>query len=194
MTSEEKAQRILEAARQVLTEQGYAATTISQIAAQAEVSRGLLHYYFKSKEDLLAQVVRAVGDDARQMIGMFFAQASDATELANAITEAIRHINQIAPDLFVIFFEGWSVGRHSPQVAHELETLFAEFRAGLRDALAGAMGRGVIRPTLPLDGLAATLTGLLDGLALQLVTDPDLAQHDPTWTTTEATIRHLLTT
>ena len=60
--SDEKTQAILKAAGACLGERGYAATTIAEIAAQAGVSRGLLHYYFKSKEELLAQVVRAGAD------------------------------------------------------------------------------------------------------------------------------------
>jgi AcrR family transcriptional regulator len=45
--------RILDAALTLFAERGYSGTSISEIAARAEVARGLVSYYFKSKENLL---------------------------------------------------------------------------------------------------------------------------------------------
>ena len=54
--SDEKAKLILQAAGKVLMRQGYARTTIKEVAAEAGVSRGLLHYYFKNKEEMLFMI------------------------------------------------------------------------------------------------------------------------------------------
>src|SRR5215213_6718979 len=54
----EKAQRIIEAMRASVGTRGAAASTFDQVAQEAGVSRGLLHYYFGSKERLLVAVVR----------------------------------------------------------------------------------------------------------------------------------------
>lgn len=56
-TTEEK---ILSAARDVFTRKGFAAARMQEIADEAEINKGLLHYYFRSKENLF----RAVFDDA----------------------------------------------------------------------------------------------------------------------------------
>lgn len=50
---ERSRRRILAAALEVFAERGYAGATIAQIAARAEVARGLVTYYFVSKEGLL---------------------------------------------------------------------------------------------------------------------------------------------
>jgi TetR/AcrR family transcriptional regulator, transcriptional repressor for nem operon len=59
MTSDTKGTRtrILEAARTLFHEQGYAATGISTILREADVNSGSLYHFFKSKEDLLAGVL-----------------------------------------------------------------------------------------------------------------------------------------
>ena len=44
--------RIIEAARQVFTKKGYAATRTDDIAKEAGINRALLHYYFRSKDKM----------------------------------------------------------------------------------------------------------------------------------------------
>lgn len=50
---ERSRRRILDAALRVFAERGYPASTISEIANRAEVARGLVTYYFATKEELL---------------------------------------------------------------------------------------------------------------------------------------------
>ena len=54
----EKAQRIVEAMRSSVARRGVAGSTFDHVARAAGVWRGLLHYYFGTKERLLAEVVR----------------------------------------------------------------------------------------------------------------------------------------
>ncbi len=51
----EKAQRIVEAMRASVARRGTAASTFDQVSREAGVSRGLLHYYFGTKEQLLVR-------------------------------------------------------------------------------------------------------------------------------------------
>jgi AcrR family transcriptional regulator len=61
----EKRDRIVETARRLYREQGYANTTTQQIAKGAEIAAGTLFLYAKSKEDLLALVF---ADEMRDVI------------------------------------------------------------------------------------------------------------------------------
>src|SRR5919202_1748173 len=54
----DKAQRIVAAMRSSVATRGAAASTFDHVAREAGVSRGLLHYYFGSKERLLVEVCR----------------------------------------------------------------------------------------------------------------------------------------
>ena len=51
-----KLERILAAAEQLFAAQGFAKTTVDEIAARAGVSKGLVYDHYASKEDLLAAV------------------------------------------------------------------------------------------------------------------------------------------
>src|SRR3954451_16479854 len=54
----EKARRIVQAMRASVGRRGVAGSTFDHVAQEAGVSRGLLHYYFGTKERLLVEVVR----------------------------------------------------------------------------------------------------------------------------------------
>src|SRR5205823_11951312 len=54
----DKASLIVEAMRVSVAARGIAGSTFDHVAREAGVSRGLLHYYFGTKERLLVEVVR----------------------------------------------------------------------------------------------------------------------------------------
>ncbi|MGW4788587.1 TetR family transcriptional regulator [Streptomyces sp. NPDC004230] len=49
--------KILDAASRIIAEQGYATTTIQDILDRAEVTKGSLYHFFKTKQDVAAAVV-----------------------------------------------------------------------------------------------------------------------------------------
>jgi len=53
-------EKILQAAFTVLSRQGYENTSIKEIAEEAGVAQGLVHYYYKSKQQLVLAVLEFV--------------------------------------------------------------------------------------------------------------------------------------
>ena len=51
-------ERILEAARRLFNQKGYAATTVAEIAASIGISQGNLTYHFPTKRDLVTELQR----------------------------------------------------------------------------------------------------------------------------------------
>ncbi|RZS32499.1 TetR family transcriptional regulator [Herbihabitans rhizosphaerae] len=56
-------ERILVAAEELFAESGFDATPTSRIAERAGVPKGLVHYYFRRKSDLLAALVERLPDE-----------------------------------------------------------------------------------------------------------------------------------
>ena len=65
----DKAARIVEAMRASVATRGIAGSTFDHVAREAGVSRGLLHYYFQTKERLLLEVVRLECEARGEQIG-----------------------------------------------------------------------------------------------------------------------------
>ncbi len=79
---------ILSAARARFAQQGYATTTIRQVAADAGVDPALVHYFFKSKDGLFGAVMDLPGSPA-DVIGPALAPGVDGagTRLVRAVLE-----------------------------------------------------------------------------------------------------------
>src|SRR5215468_10408412 len=54
-------ERLIAAGYSLLSEKGYEATTVKEVAHAAGVSPGLFHYYFASKDELLVAVLQEAG-------------------------------------------------------------------------------------------------------------------------------------
>lgn len=176
----------------LLAKNGYAATTISLVAAEAGVSRGLLHYYFNSKEEMLSRVLQTNMAASVTLVGAIFDQSETPEALAAMLIGALRGILKDDPDFFKLFFEGWAVARQSPLVDRQLTSLYSRFRDAVYQGLCQAVDRGMIKPGIPVKGLAALLTGIIDGLGLQLITEPTLIEKEEIWEAAEKGICMLL--
>ena len=187
-----KAQKILDAVRTILAKNGYMGTTISLVAKEAGVSRGLLHYYFKNKDEMLARVIKDNMKISITMISSVFDQNNTPQGYAKGITELLRGVMENDPDFFSLFFEGFAVARNSQIVKRELTILYGKFRKALENSLKKAKEHEIINPGLPVEALAAIITGIIDGMGLQILTEPDLSRNLILWESIEKAIVDLL--
>src|SRR5262245_37865691 len=85
--SGERAMRIVQAMRESVAEVGIAGSTFERVAGKAGVSRGLLHYYFGTKERLLVEVIRRDTDDRVEALSAAMRRATSVDELIAALSE-----------------------------------------------------------------------------------------------------------
>lgn len=72
--------RILEAAYKLFRQRGYGRVTMDEIAASARLTKRTLYHHFRSKDELLAEVLRAQHDLAVQAFRTFADQLSGSAE------------------------------------------------------------------------------------------------------------------
>lgn len=79
--------QLLDCAIDALVEEGYAGTSIAEVARRAGVSKGVVTYHFPSKEDLLGEVAASLYRDAGKQIS----QATGGSDsVLDGLTEYIR--------------------------------------------------------------------------------------------------------
>jgi len=86
---EAKKRELAESAIEALKRYGYANTTLRDIAAQSELSLGMLHYYFENKEQLLIYCVRLYKEAFAADIGARIAGAKTREILFQAFAEGL---------------------------------------------------------------------------------------------------------
>ncbi|QNK47042.1 TetR/AcrR family transcriptional regulator [Brevibacterium sp. PAMC23299] len=87
-------EKILAAAMELFIKQGYYATSISDIAKQAGISKGLLYNYYKGKEELLSEMVEDRIKEVAEVMEEAFTLNTPREQLEHIINGAIDNIHQ----------------------------------------------------------------------------------------------------
>jgi AcrR family transcriptional regulator len=169
----EKAQRIIEAMRTSVGTRGAAGSTFDHVAREAGVSRGLLHYYFGSKEKLLVEVVRHDCETRIEAMDERITRASSVDEIIAALVLGLEEFIEGEPSSPAVIYELLSASRHSDEIRSELAELYRRWRADLADALRAKERDGVVRLEADPEAVASMLFALGDGFGIQVLSDPD---------------------
>ena len=190
--SGEKATRIVEAMRSSVARRGISGSTFEHVAREAGVSRGLLHYYFGTKERLLVEVVRRDADVRVARLDEPVGKAGTVDELLEALVANLEDSIQNDPGFWVLLFDLITAGRRNPDIRKEVGELFNRVRDHVAEILQAKEREGVIALRYSADAVVGFLFALADGIALQVLSDPERDHKDAIEAGTAAA-RHLLT-
>lgn len=161
---------LIEAAEQLLREEGYPAVTSRNLADKVNLKRQIVHYYFKSMDDLFIAVIRSGAEKARAR----FEEAMASDEPLRAFWE----INS-DPDQSVLALELNALAHRRPAVRAEVVHFAKEFRDLQTRALVEHLERRGITPVLQPIVATVLLTSLSQVLTLEAAIDL-LHGHDET--------------
>jgi AcrR family transcriptional regulator len=158
-------EKILEAAFFVLSRQGYENTSIKDIAEEAGVAQGLVHYYFKSKQ----QLVIAVLFNVCQKMDVYTAEGAAG---ATAAFENFKVLLRDRPDAHTLYIQLIGVGLHDQEIG-----------AGIRENIRTERGRveGLVRQVLaereadptPASAIAGAVWAGVIGIMVQKMVDSE---------------------
>lgn len=177
--AEAQRRRILDAAQKCFITRGFHAGSIGDIAAEAEISQGLMYRYFANKRALiLALIERQLRHDQAS-----FSEMPAASDLVDGLLECYQqwargevlpiHGNAIAS--VALYAEINAEAHRDPELAAVLRThdnqTSAAIQAWLRQRDA-SLGRALDEERIA--GRTLLLRLLVEGLAMRAVRDPDL--------------------
>ena len=165
--SAERRRRIVIAAAQVFSRDGYRGATVRQIAAEAEMSPSSLLHFFSSKQELLWATM-AHRDAHRFTGGTAGARGFPDRVVGQAVAnEEIPHLIQLYAVL-----SAESATRDHPAQGY-FGSRFAKVRAGIAAEFEALAAAGLLRRGVDPQTAAATMVALWDGAQLQSLHDPE---------------------
>ncbi len=170
--SGEKAQRIVDAMRDSVATRGAAGSTFEHVAREAGVSRGLLHYYFGTKERLLVEVVRRDAEFRVARLDEPLAKAKTVDDVLDVLVNSLTELIQNEPGFFLLLYELFSAGRRNPEIQHEVGQLFERTRSHVAEILKAKEREGVLNLRFDAEAIVSYLFAVGDGFALQALSDP----------------------
>lgn len=93
---QQKEKKILEAAIQLFGQKGFHATKVDDVAKKAKISKGLVYFYYKSKEDLYMAITKKGTDELKDMIQKAFGKPKEKTgiEIMTSLVHGYLHFAQ----------------------------------------------------------------------------------------------------
>lgn len=155
-------QRILEGAERAFQAAGYRAASVPDIAAESDVSVGLIYRYFESKQELFLAVCQAATEQKLNELAVALAEIADPRE-------RIR----VAVDLFVrslvdegwgaIMVQAWAEAENQPRLRDMLQRLTEQQRGFAAMFVREAIARGEAPAEIDVPGFSLGVSMLLSG-------------------------------
>ena len=123
---------LLDAAEQLLLEEGYAAVTSRRVADRAGLKPQLVHYYFRTMEDLFLAVFRRRADEGLEVLSAALASPQPLWALWRFST---------APEATRLTMEFMGLAIHRKALRAELVYYAERFRQEQNKAIAAALRR-----------------------------------------------------
>jgi TetR/AcrR family transcriptional regulator, transcriptional repressor of bet genes len=163
---------LAEAVWRVALRRGIEDATLREIAAEAGWSTGVLAHYFADKDELVGFAFRLVVDRAAARIRAALVDGDRVEQLRAALRETLPLDDERRAEARVwLAFVGRSLTH--PGLARDRQAFYRTWRETLARVIEGGQQEGAFASGLAPEAEAAGLIALVDGLALQGVTDPE---------------------
>ena len=172
--SEERRNQILEAALRVFARLGFHESRMDDIAQESKLSKGALYLYYKSKDAIIAAILRFFFEQEFKRLQAFVAieREESVTEqilrLTRELTTAMDWMQQLMP----IAFEFYAIAGRNQDVRQFLKGYYADYRKELARLIERGIERGEFRE-VDAQATATTLVALFEGLALLFFVDKE---------------------
>jgi AcrR family transcriptional regulator len=159
---------ILDAARRCFIRNGFHATSVQDILAEAELSVGAMYRYFKGKDDIIAAIVaEALSEVARTFAGADIENPPPLDDIVDLVLNVEKPPLADTPESAQLLVQIWSEAVRSPALAAQLADVMAESRAVIGGLVAHHQRRGLIPDDVPPEDIARVLIALIDGFMVQ---------------------------
>jgi AcrR family transcriptional regulator len=165
---------LLNAAAELVVEQGVRSLTLARVGERAGYSRGLVTHHFGSKQALLERLAHATQTGFVPALAGLAPGLDRLLRLIDGYLEALGRVSVLNRAFLLLWAEA--------ATASELAPIFRKrdqaFRADLREDLAAGIADGTIRPDVVPGDVAIAVVGQLRGIGLQRLLDPQSVDTD----------------
>jgi AcrR family transcriptional regulator len=166
-------EQIVRATVRCLARVGYTRLTMKQVAREAAVSQGILHYYFADKRAMLVATLEVIARDLDRRVAAAQSRTGrDPRARLRALVRACLEVAVGRPEYWIVFVEFWGEMLHDRRLRDLNTEVYARTRRLIARLVAEGVRAGRFRAVDPARA-AAVVLGLIDGLSLQLTFDPE---------------------
>ena len=175
MGKEVKKMEILKSAIKVFARNGITNTRISDIAIEADMSKGNIYTYFESKEEIIKEAIRNYMAKLDKAGADQVAGVGDPINKLCSIIDAWMNaiISSYEETKLIVFFWAEGLGLDNVIDGYNLKEVYNNYRLFLSGILEEGISDGKIYP-VDTKLMASVIIGALDGLVLHWIIGKDI--------------------
>ena len=163
--SVQRTQEVLEAATAVFAKLGFHKARMDDIAEEAGVSKGVLYFYFKSKDAIIEALLKQIFSRSLNMHEMFQKEGSIRDHLLE-LTDTFGREVQMMKLLLPVAFEFYSLAGRNKTVNEFVGNYYREMINELGKLIERGIATGELQSGLDTTETARTIISLFEGMTL----------------------------
>lgn len=167
----ERKNQIMTVTCKLLTEKSYHQITLEQVAQKSRISKGLVIYYFKNKEKLLAETFHFILIMRQHAMLSLVEGTLSPTESLRKLVNFLFSDRTEIERLFRLVLEIWAFSKHNPKLRVSIIDSYRHYKETCK-----AMMRNVLKIQQPhdddMDWFVLNAYALFDGLMIEIAMDP----------------------
>jgi TetR/AcrR family fatty acid metabolism transcriptional regulator len=166
--------QILEGLLKAVGEHGLQRCNMTNVAEAAGVSRGILHYYFKNKDEMIGALVAHLKESYLPDFRDQTSQIEGPQEQLNkSLWYPVQTFGQGGAALAKVWIEFWGLAAHHPEVHQFILDGQQALRAHFVEILKAGIDQGVFSDDIRPEKLASVILAALEGMVLQWHFNPE---------------------
>jgi len=166
----ERKDQIVRATVDCITKHGYHNFSMQDVARTAGVSKGIIHYYFLNKDDLMMSVLDKVSGDIENIIAADMESISSPIEKIKVFIAVAFDIVRSTKEYYQVNMDFWTQINQKKEVRQVVSRHYAKFRDSCAKVIEEGVQQGVFRQVNP-QHQASLILATVDGVSLQWLFD-----------------------
>ena len=164
----ERRAQILRAACEVIAELGFRSLRVSDVAARAGTSTGMIHYYFDTKRELIHAAFEHNFAESLERRSEILTSDGDPHRRLSDFVDSYLPTGQTTITAWRVWTELWGEALHSPGLQELNDSVYGEWRRVVAGIIRDGQAQRMFRLGDPV-GFANALIAMIDGLAIQVL-------------------------
>lgn len=166
----ERKSQIVKATVECIAKHGYHNFSMQDVARTAGVSKGIIHYYFLNKDELMMSVLARVAGDIEKMLTAEMAGIDDPARKLEIFIQVCFDVVRSTREYYQVNMDFWTQINQKSDVREVIAKHYASFREQASAVLQAGVDAGAFRD-MNVEAYASYIIAVVDGMSLQWLFD-----------------------
>lgn len=173
----ERKDQIVRATVECITKYGYHNFSMQDVARTAGVSKGIIHYYFLNKDELMMSVLEKVSGDIEQFLAEDMRSIEDPIKKLEIFVNVCCEVVRSTKEYYQVSMDFWTQINQKDAVREIISKHYQKIRETCALVIKEGIESGKFRKVDP-NEYASYVIAVIDGISLQWLFDDSIFSYD----------------